>query len=154
MEKCSIKNCNREIRTNVLCGAHYARWLRHGDALQDIPIKPVGLSLEERFKDKMSEPDANGCMNWLGCTSEGRYGKLTIGSKKDGTKRAESAHRVSYELFIGKIPDGMYVLHKCDNVHCVNPDHLFIGTQMDNIQDMIMKGRDNKRRLNPVAKMF
>ncbi len=56
------------------------------------------------------------------------------------------AHRVSWEITNGQIPKGLYVLHKCDNKKCVRPDHLFIGTQKDNIRDMFKKGRANTRQ--------
>lgn len=84
-----------------------------------------------------------GCMNWTAAGCDGRYGKFTLGSRLNGTKKTYNAHRVSYELFIGKIPKGEYVLHRCDNTLCVNPEHLFLGTQYDNMQDMIKKGRAN-----------
>jgi len=61
-----------------------------------------------------------------------------MGSRKAGIK---GTHRVSWELHYGPIPKGMSVLHKCDNPPCVRPDHLFLGTQQDNLQDMRNKGR-------------
>lgn len=68
---------------------------------------------------------------------------------KDGyasiTHKARRIHRVSYELFIGPIPRSLSVLHKCDNPRCCNPDHLFLGTQKDNVADMIKKGRKDSR---------
>jgi hypothetical protein len=67
------------------------------------------------------------------------------------------AHRASYEAFKGPIPDGMHVLHQCDVTECVNPDHLFLGTQLDNVRDMMTKGRAKKRglsgQLNPRSKL-
>lgn len=53
-----------------------------------------------------------------------------------------SAHVVSYEVHTGPVPEGLYVLHSCDNKWCINPEHLFVGTQQDNIDDMVSKGRD------------
>lgn len=78
----------------------------------------------------------NGCWEWSGCRNNKGYGQLRV----DGHK--EQAHRVAYDLVIGDIPEDMLVLHRCDNPCCVNPQHLFLGTYQDNVDDMIEKGRD------------
>lgn len=75
-----------------------------------------------------------GCWNWLACKDKDGYG---VGRYK---RRKIAAHRVSWLLYNGKIPDGLYVLHKCNNSSCVNPGHLYLGTQKDNIKDQIDSG--------------
>lgn len=70
------------------------------------------------------------------------YGHLS--HWKDGKRTLHTAHRESYKAFIGPITGGLMVLHKCDNRSCFNPAHLFLGTQVDNMQDMIRKGRGAK----------
>jgi HNH endonuclease len=79
----------------------------------------------------------NGCIEWTGCRTTSGYGRITIGYI---TKRV---HRVSYEFSIGPIPSDMCVLHRCDNPPCLNPDHLFLGTNKENTHDMLAKGRHN-----------
>jgi hypothetical protein len=66
-----------------------------------------------------------------------------------GAVRTEHAHRISWELHNGTIPDGLNVLHKCDNPPCVNPAHLFVGTDLDNMQDRDRKGRHGTAKLTP-----
>ena len=87
------------------------------------------------------------CWEWQGATVCG-YGSMGIGSRKDGSQRTVRVHRMSYEVFRGAIPKGMYVCHHCDNPPCVNPFHLFIGTQQDNLSDCAAKGR-----IKPKAKL-
>lgn len=79
----------------------------------------------------------NSCWIWGLRVDKQGYGRINFNSK------TEQAHRISYKAFRGDIPNGMCVLHKCDNPTCVNPDHLFLGTKKDNVQDMILKGRAN-----------
>jgi hypothetical protein len=94
-----------------------------------------------------------GCIEWHGAQTKDGYGLLTW---RDGDlKRTTTAHRKAYELKHGPISDDICVMHTCDNPPCVNVDHLAPGTQLDNIQDCISKGRANfwgKSRLAGRAK--
>jgi HNH endonuclease len=95
-------------------------------------------SLEQRFWCRVKKGLADECWLWSGSTNKKGYGRITLGSRAAGVERA---HRVSWLLFRGEIPDGLCVLHRCDNPPCVNPSHLFLGTKRDNTADMVSKGR-------------
>ena len=75
------------------------------------------------------------CWGWSGCCPTPGYGQFRTNG------RLERAHRASWIINFGEIPEGMHVLHKCDNRICSNPDHLFLGTNLDNIKDMVSKNR-------------
>jgi hypothetical protein len=96
--------------------------------------KPV----EERFWSKVNKDTESGCWHFTGALNELGYGQFSINGKMI------KAHRYSYELHKGPIPEGMCCLHACDNRKCCNPDHLSIGTHKENMQDMINKNRQNK----------
>jgi hypothetical protein len=91
-----------------------------------------------------------GCWNWAGPTKGFGYGFLTTGSRADGTRKTEYAHRYSFRMAKGEIPKGAWVLHVCDNPKCVNPDHLYLGDRKRNVSDMIERGRraSSKGELN------
>jgi predicted XRE-type DNA-binding protein len=87
------------------------------------------------FFEQRTEVSIKGCWIWLGGIDGGGYGLAKI------RKKTWKAHRLSYSIFVGQIPEGLDVLHKCDNPPCVRPSHLFPGTVSQNMQDCISKGR-------------
>ena len=91
-------------------------------------------------------PDPCGCWVWTGFTDRGQ-GQMRVGSKTDGTRRLEHVHRVAWEHHHGSIPDGLCVCHHCDVPNCVNPKHLFLGSQAENLIDMRNKGRGRHEHL-------
>lgn len=92
----------------------------------------------DTFIEKVMPEPNTGCHIWLGSSMKNGYGKSSIVIKG---KIQRLAHRVSWILHKGEIPSGIFVLHKCDNRICVNPEHLFLGTAKDNTQDMLSKNR-------------
>lgn len=90
--------------------------------------------VKQRFLAKVKQMES-GCHEWQAGKARGGYGKFVVWPK------TTTAHRVAYELFVAPIQNGKFVLHRCDNRLCVNPDHLFIGDAVDNIRDMDEKQR-------------
>ena len=92
-------------------------------------------SIPQRFEEKYEPEPNSGCWLWTASTDTVGYGHMWVGGK------LKQANRISWELYIGPIPEDKYVLHKCDVRSCVNPYHLFLGTQRENVEDMHKKGR-------------
>lgn len=124
---CSIADCGRAHSARGYCHPHYKRWLRWGDPT----FGRDSIQSIDRFAEKVALTD-DGCLVWLG-TTVGGYGRFHIDS-------FVMAHRWAYEHLVGPIGD-LHVLHRCDNPPCVNPEHLFLGTLVDNMQDKLAKGR-------------
>ena len=109
---------------------------------------PKPKSVEERFHQKYAIDCTTNCWNWQGYLDKDGYGSLAV----DSHKRLKS-HRLSYELHKGKIPEGLFVIHECDNPSCVNPKHLDVGTHLDNMIDMKSKDRGRKGETIPWSKL-
>lgn len=95
---------------------------------------PIGIRLTRRLKAMPS-----GCIEWTGV--QNAYGYGTILSDDETRKKLVRTHRVAWVLANGPIPDSLSILHRCDNRLCCNVEHLFVGTQQDNVADCISKGR-------------
>lgn len=124
---------------------------------------PAGMGIataDRRFWAKVKKGEGeDSCWEWVGAKSWCGYGHFGPGRpfvRENGTSRNIYAHRWSFELHTGMSISGpLRVLHKCDNPGCVRPDHLFLGTQADNIRDMVAKGRqkDVRGEANPHARL-
>lgn len=139
MRICSVENCKRPVFAAGLCSTHYSRKRKTGTT--DAGPK-ARLSLGERFWSKVDKRGPDECWEWQASGVSG-YGTIGVGGRAGGKVLA---HRLSWELHSGPIPDseehhGTVVLHTCDNRKCVNPAHLRLGTQSDNVRDMDAKGR-------------
>jgi hypothetical protein len=99
------------------------------------------VPLEERFWRYASPCPNTGCWWWAGTVQEKRPGHSDIRGVLNIDYRPVRASRVAFELYNGPITDGLFVCHTCDNSLCVNPDHLFLGTNGDNMRDCVAKGR-------------
>ncbi len=104
--------------------------------------------LIERLFRKRKIIEATGCWEFDGARTVYGYGKLRV------EKQYYDAHRLSYTLFVGEIPEGMFVCHKCDNAPCFNPDHLFSGTSRDNMRDCLRKERSRKKLTAEIAEQI
>lgn len=146
MTKCAVEGCCNETYASgqrpkrvavqyrlVYCRKH-CQWLDKYGSLE-IPKNAKG-SLEFRFWKHVAKGAPAECWNWTADLSRAGYGGLW-----DNARRLNlSAHRFSYELHHGQIPDGMQVMHSCDNKRCVNPNHLSLGTPLQNTRDAIVRG--------------
>ena len=135
MVVCSIPSCGKEAKNRSMCWGHYHSQRRYGDPEYASPMQRQ----LRRFWDNVEKSD--GCWEWKGLilTSGLGYGQLYFDGKQ------YLAHRASWLIHHGDIPEGMLVLHHCDNPKCVNPAHLYLGNHKDNARDR--ETRNRRRRV-------
>lgn len=100
------------------------------------------MNLKEKLEYRSIPEPNTGCILWTGCSDKDGYG--IIGIKKNYFR----AHRVSYSLSYGEIPNGLFVCHKCDTPSCINPNHLYLGTNSDNQKDVVKRKRSKRWLFN------
>lgn len=131
---CAADDCSLETTTEY-CRKHQECLDKHGNLLGR---RPKG---SEEFRFWFRVDKSADCWTW---TAARGAGKFDYGYFWTDSKKLVKAHRYSYALANGPIPEGMVICHRCDNPPCVRPDHLFLGTQKDNIRDMDAKGRGRR----------
>lgn len=130
MRICEFDGCGRPHLAKGLCRPH---WMQ---SRRGIALHPVLMSPADRFWGRVIKGDSDDCWLFSGSGTPNGYGRL-----RDERRGSTLAHRFSWEIHFGPVPEGMNVLHRCDVRRCVRPDHLFLGTQADNMADMVAKGR-------------
>lgn len=136
MKICRIEGCERKHKAMGMCDTHYSHYKRTG-RLDGRRVKP----LSERLWARVGQGSPDDCWEWRGYVHPTGYGQIGYDHKKGNVIHT---HRAAWIVTHGEIEDGLWVLHKCDNRLCCNPDHLWLGTPKDNTQDMMSKGRRRK----------
>jgi hypothetical protein len=140
---CSLSNCSRDYDANGYCYPHNIRYLKYGDPFLGAKIKYHAKTLIDAFESRYKRLDKGSCWIWNGWKNKGGYGYFSF----DGKRYA--AHRHAWEIENESIKDNLMVCHHCDVPACVNPYHLFLGTNSDNVKDCYKKGRRK-----PILKEF
>ncbi|TFC59422.1 MULTISPECIES: HNH endonuclease [unclassified Cryobacterium] len=142
--ECLIEECALPVKTRGWCIKHYTRWLRTGDPLRTTAV-PHRAPLDEKLRftgwtEIIRRPDLGPCWEWNGRRTGLGYGR-TSGHRASGGPGTVFAHRNAYEAWVGPIPAGLVVRHRCDNPPCINPTHLLVGTSADNTADSVARQR-------------
>jgi hypothetical protein len=137
MKTCSFEGCGLNHLAKGFCNGHYQQNVR---GVELVPLRKTaqpGLSAEDYLDFWLDK--SGDCWNWTGGKTNDGYGKTYSSGNR------LMAHRLSYETYVGEIPSGMTVHHKCANRACCNPDHLELATQRDNMAEMFARKALNAR---------
>lgn len=144
---CSTSWCSEKPRTRNMCVACYSAWYKGHDPEQPRRRKvPKDATDEDRLRSYGWTVTESGCWEWDGRRDKKGYGVLCLHAQ-----RQVFAHRTAFAVWVGELDPKLSVCHRCDNPPCINPEHLWQGTERDNKVDMATKGRGNTARLTPLA---
>jgi hypothetical protein len=151
---CSVENCGEFAKARGFCNHHYCQWYYRSGGPQGNYIKnprktddPVILKPFFDMRWKLSE---SGCWQWIGAVTKAKPGKEPYG-RIVANGRPVKAHRLSWIIHRAPIASSQWVLHRCNNSLCVNPEHLYIGTHVENMRDMAASGRGYRRKLSKLS---
>lgn len=140
---CTIDNCARPHLAKGLCSLHYDRMRKGTD--MNAPVEERFSTPAEAFEARTMPVTESSCVLWIGATTKQGYGKISVG----GTLKL--VHRYSWEQACGSIPEGMFVDHMCHTPACVNPDHLRLATNQQNLQNRRGACKGSKSGIRGVA---
>ena len=134
---CSVEGCHGKHQARSYCFKHWKKWRKYGDPLAGYSPPTVGQYIEA------NTARVGGCLEWTGAFLSNGYGSVGIRSFDQSL-----AHRLAYEEYVGPIPDGLQIDHLCRNRACVEPSHLEVVTQQENmrrgLQSRLINGMDDK----------
>ncbi len=133
-DKCRVAGCRRVAQVKGFCRLHYRRHCE-GRRLEDPIVKRVTGPIEERLRAHVKKDRKTGCHLWMGHRTPDGYGAMIV------DRSTRLTHRLAWEVAHSPIPEGMVVMHICDNPACCNPEHLKLGTRAENNRDRLKKGR-------------
>lgn len=132
IETCQMDGCAKPHKAKGYCQAHYMRLRKYGSA-ETTADAPRLDGREAQLRHHGWTVTERGCWEWAGSRFSNGYGQVSVNNSPTG------AHRLAYRTWVGPIPEGMVVRHKCDNKPCMNPEHLELGTTQDNINDRVAR---------------
>jgi hypothetical protein len=150
---CTVENCGKFVKARGMCNNHYTQWIHkfgtQGKRIKN-PLKTAEPAVLKPFFDMRWKLIESGCWQWIGAITKAKPGKEPYG-RIVANGRPVKAHRLSWTIHRAPITSSQWVLHRCNNSLCVNPEHLYLGTHVENMRDMAESGRGFWRKRSKLS---